>query len=67
MMGPEYTIPCECDTLLPFYGLTMKLGPVANFGLNLEQNLIPVDTEMFQTSEKPAFSPSATSTPIPAS
>src|SRR6202012_1909521 len=23
-----------CDTLLPFFGLTMKLGPVANFGLN---------------------------------
>ena len=22
----------ECDTLLPFFGLTMKLGPVANLG-----------------------------------
>jgi thioredoxin reductase (NADPH) len=51
--GEEYIIPC--DVLLPFYGLTMKLGPVANFGLNLEQNLIPVDTEMFQTSEKGIF------------
>jgi thioredoxin reductase (NADPH) len=51
--GPEYTI--ECDTLLAFYGLTMKLGPVANFGLNLEQNLIPVDTEKFQTSEHGIF------------
>ena len=40
----------ECDTLLPFYGLTMKLGPVANFGLNLHENLIPVDTEKFETS-----------------
>jgi len=39
----------ECDTLLPFYGLTMKLGPVAEFGINLEQNLIPVDTEKFET------------------
>ena len=40
----------ECDTLLAFYGLTMKLGPVAEFGINLEQNLIPVDTEKFETS-----------------
>lgn len=39
-----------CDTFLPFYGLTMKLGPVADFGLNLHENLIPVDTEKFETS-----------------
>ncbi len=39
-----------CDMLLPFYGLTMKLGPVAEFGINLEQNLIPVDTEKFETN-----------------
>ncbi len=44
----EFTV--ECDTLLPFYGLTMKLGPVADFGLNLHENLIPVDTEKFETS-----------------
>lgn len=45
-----------CDTLLAFYGLTMKLGPIANFGLNLHENLIPVDTEKFETSEKGIFS-----------
>jgi thioredoxin reductase (NADPH) len=45
----------ECDTLLAFYGLTMKLGPIANFGLNLHENLIPVDTEKFETSEKGIF------------
>lgn len=39
-----------CDTMLPFFGLTMKLGPVADWGLNLEENLIPVDTEKFETS-----------------
>ena len=27
----------------------MKLGPVANFGINLDRNLIPVDTEKFET------------------
>ena len=40
----------NCNTLLAFYGLTMKLGPVANWGLNLHENLIPVDTEKFETS-----------------
>ena len=39
-----------CNSLLAFYGLTMKLGPVANWGLNLHENLIPVDTEKFETS-----------------
>jgi thioredoxin reductase (NADPH) len=38
------------NRLLPFFGLTMKLGPVANWGINLHENLIPVDTEKFQTS-----------------
>ncbi|PCI56149.1 MAG: ferredoxin--NADP(+) reductase [Alphaproteobacteria bacterium] len=45
----------ECDTLLPFFGLTMKLGPIANFGLNLDKNVIPVDTEKFETSQAGIF------------
>ena len=44
-----------CTDLLAFYGLTMKLGPIADFGLNLHENLIPVDTEKFQTSEPGIF------------
>lgn len=51
--GAETDIPC--DTLLAFYGLTMKLGPVAQWGLNLERNLIPVDTEKFETSQPGIF------------
>jgi thioredoxin reductase (NADPH) len=39
-----------CDAILPFFGLTMKLGPVANWGVKLEGNLIPVDTEKFETN-----------------
>jgi thioredoxin reductase (NADPH) len=39
-----------CDVLLPFYGLTMKLGPIANFGINLHENHIPVDTATFETN-----------------
>ena len=45
----------QANTLLPFFGLTMKLGPVANWGLNLEENLIPVDTEKFESSEPGIF------------
>ncbi len=44
----EYQV--ACDTLLPFFGLTMKLGPVEHFGIKLENNLIPVDTEKFETN-----------------
>ena len=39
-----------CDALIPFFGLTMKLGPVADWGLNLHENLVPVDTERFETN-----------------
>jgi len=40
-----------CDALLPFFGLTMKLGPVANWGIALhEGELIPVDTAAFESS-----------------
>ncbi len=45
----------ECNALLPFFGLTMKLGPIADFGLNLDENLIPVDTEKFETSSPGIF------------
>jgi len=53
--GSEGLYQIECDTILPFFGLTMKLGPVADWGLNLNENLVPVDTEMFQTSTPGIF------------
>ena len=43
------------NALLPFFGLTMKLGPVASWGLNLNENLVLVDTEKFETSEPGIF------------
>ncbi len=46
--GDPYTV--ECDVLLPFFGLTMKLGPVANWGVALAGELIPVDTAAFETN-----------------
>jgi len=54
--GPDGTPGrIECDAMLPFFGLTMKLGPVAEWGLRLEQDVIPVDTEAFETSEPGIF------------
>src|SRR5690606_27858594 len=41
--------------LLPFFGLTMKLGPVGDWGLELNDNLIAVDTEKFQSSVPGVF------------
>jgi thioredoxin reductase (NADPH) len=47
--GSSYEI--ACDVMLPFFGLTMKLGPVANWGFELKNNeLIPVETAAFETS-----------------
>jgi thioredoxin reductase (NADPH) len=48
-------VPLRATRMLPFFGLTMKLGPVADWGINLDENLIPVDTEKFQTSELGIF------------
>ena len=45
----------QVDYLLPFFGLKMELGPIANWGLNLEKNLIKVDTEKFETSVPSIF------------
>jgi thioredoxin reductase (NADPH) len=50
---PPFDLPA--DRLLAFFGLTMKLGPVANWGLNLHENLIEVDTAKFETSEPGIF------------
>jgi len=46
--GSDFHI--ACDAILPFFGLTMKLGPVANWGIDLKDNLIPVGTETFETN-----------------
>ena len=48
--SPDGETVVPCDTLLAFYGLKMELGPIAHWGLNLEKNLIEVDTETFETN-----------------
>ena len=51
--GEPYRI--ECDAVLPFFGLTMKLGPVADWGIKLDGELIPVDTAAFETNVPGVF------------
>ena len=53
MESGEATVPAT--RLLPFFGLTIKLGPVAEWGLQLEESVLKVDTEKFQTSEPGIF------------
>jgi thioredoxin reductase (NADPH) len=48
--GSDGVNTLACDNMIPFFGLTMKLGPVADWGLNLHENLVPVDTERFETN-----------------
>jgi len=45
----------KTDCVLGFFGLIMKLGPIAEWGLNLEKKHIPVSTENFQTNKEGIF------------
>ena len=42
----------KTDYILGFFGLIMQLGPIANWGLNLNKKTINVDTEKFETNQK---------------
>ncbi len=53
--GPDGETRVACERMIPFFGLTMKLGPVADWGLNLDENLVAVDTEKFETSTPGIF------------
>jgi thioredoxin reductase (NADPH) len=48
--GDGVTRVVPLDMLLVFFGLSPKLGPIAEWGLALERKQIVVDTEKFQTS-----------------
>ncbi len=41
----------DADHLLVFFGLAPKLGPIADWGLDINRKTINVDTEKFETSE----------------
>jgi thioredoxin reductase (NADPH) len=40
----------QADALLPFFGLAMNLGPITQWGLNLERNLVAVDAATCSTN-----------------
>ena len=42
----------KSDYVLGFFGLIMQLGPIANWGLNINKKTIEVDTEKFETNQK---------------
>ena len=42
----------KTDYILGFFGLIMQLGPIANWGLNINKKTIEVDTEKFETNQK---------------
>lgn len=46
--GEKSTLPV--DHVLVFFGLSPKLGPIAEWGLNLDKDKIEVDTESFQSN-----------------
>jgi len=45
----------KSDYILSFFGLIMKLGPIADWGLNISNKTIPVNTENFQTNKEGIF------------
>jgi thioredoxin reductase (NADPH) len=45
----------KTDYILGFFGLIMKLGPIAEWGLNLDKKTIPVNTESFETNKEGIF------------
>ena len=42
----------KSDYVLGFFGLIMQLGPIVNWGLNLNKKTVEVDTEKFETNQK---------------
>ena len=42
----------DTDYILGFFGLIMKLGPIADWGLNIDKKTISVDTEKFETNQR---------------
>jgi len=53
--GETKSFDLPATRLLPFFGLTMKLGPVEEWGLELKDNLVVVDTEKFESTQPGVF------------
>ncbi len=42
----------KTDFVLGFFGLIMQLGPIADWGLNIDKKTVAVNTEKFETNQK---------------
>jgi thioredoxin reductase (NADPH) len=51
----EKTEKIKTDIILSFFGLIMKLGPIAEWGLNMDKKTITVNSENFETNKKGIF------------
>ena len=51
----EKTEKIKTDIILSFFGLIMKLGPIAEWGLNMDKKTIAVNPENFETNRKGIF------------
>ncbi|MGJ7496414.1 NAD(P)/FAD-dependent oxidoreductase [Variovorax sp. RT4R15] len=49
------TIELPVDALVACLGISPRLGPIADWGLELERKQVPVDTEKFETRERGVF------------
>jgi len=49
------TTVIEADHLIPLFGLTPKLGPIAEWGLNVDKSAIMVDTVDYSTNVKGVY------------
>ena len=45
----------KTDYVLGFFGLIMQLGPISDWGLNLDKKTIPVNTASFETNKEGIF------------
>jgi thioredoxin reductase (NADPH) len=51
----EHIKEIKTDYVLGFFGLIMQLGPIVDWGLNLDKKTIPVNTENFETNKEGIF------------
>lgn len=50
MTGGKETVKIDADYFIPLFGLTPKLGPIADWGLEIEKNALVVDTTDYSTN-----------------
>ena len=53
--GVQVLVPIETALWFPLFGLSPKLGPIADWGLEIEKNAIVVDTFDYQTNRSGVF------------